>query len=109
VNAIPPNPVAWQAWVASLPKTELESVYHASLAAAELRALAGLAGARQVSSNVQPTPAAPSTTAPKAAPRAPLVLWVAGSEEVDSRRHRVPPRKRTNGRDHRFRICQHLR
>lgn len=62
MNAVPPNPADFQAWVASLSKTELESVYQTHLAAAELRALAGLARANT-------TPAAPITATPQPAPR----------------------------------------
>ena len=66
MNAVPPNPAAWKAWVASLPETEVESVYQTVLAAAELRALADLGEA----STATTTPAAPPmTTEPHLAPR----------------------------------------
>jgi len=62
MKGVPPNPAGFAAWVASLPEAEQESVYHAALAAAELRALAGIAGATA-------SPAASTTRPAQPAPQ----------------------------------------
>ena len=71
MNTAPPLPADLAAWVASLPKTELESVYQAYLAATELRALAGLAGTNTIPSAATTTP--PPT--PKPATIHPYFGW----------------------------------
>jgi len=59
MNTVPPNPAGFAAWIASLPDTELRSVYQATLAAIELRALTG----------ANAIAAAPITSAPQPAPQ----------------------------------------
>jgi hypothetical protein len=79
MNAVPQNPAAWKAWVASLPETELETVYQTVLAAAELRTLADLVGAGRANSTAA---APPITTVPHPMPRPGTIHPYFGWREV---------------------------